>query len=415
MNDIWEAYLYEDDSYLELDDSLWVQQYYDQLLILTAIASYNREEWLWKIRWKQAMMWERDMNIHMHCNAYDASVRWWKLFFEWKIQFEDFLKRVHNILLQGSEKVIGLIPWEFRKGTIFIGGESWEVDDAIFICPPAQSIHSGVSYIGDYIQTHVSEKWWDISQLSWEIHEMIAILHPFQDGNGRVARILAITFLEYFWIKDARGFTFVSEMLDNTNWGIDYEDTFDAENSMKISDEIRAKGVDKKYSQDGTSAYIWNYDMQLEDYLERLDIEKWAKNFARILHILESKNELIRVIIELFLKAKSLGGDHILIWKFINKVFGSTEHIVNNKGEQEIKIWKEMLNEVIPQIDGKLKKSSIKNLLILISFMKTGLEKVWIKIHLAESFFDKSSELWILWVDVVSERLQKKLLQVIEN
>lgn len=410
-------FLYEvNDSRLELEEKLAIDQYYDQLLVLTAIASYNREEWLWEIRWKQAMMGEQDINIHVHCLAYETALLWWEKFFSWNITLEDFCKKIHRILMSQTKQIDSrIIPWETRKSTVFIWGKTEDVKDAQFIYPPAQAITGWLKTIEWIIRNLLNSKNIDTKFIAWYIHYLLVKLHPFQDWNWRLSRIMAITFLEHFGEKDARWFTFFSEMLEsgNKNKWITYSQIFDTPQEHDLTEKIKNGWLNKIYNTDWTNSFEWNSNMDFSDYISSLDIDWAAEVFQRILEIWEEKKELIEVVVETFLKAKSLGGDHILIWKFISKLFDTVWTLINSKDTTTIVIDKEIINSVITVVDWKLKKSSVKNLLILVNHIKKSLIKVWIKVEIHDSFFQKSLELWILSSDIVTKKIQESFREII--
>lgn len=400
---------------LELEESLGETMYYDQLLVLTAIASYNREEWLWKIRWKQAMLWENDMNIHLHCLAYETALKWWRRFLNWEISLSDLCSKVHRILLAQTQNIdTRIIPWEFRKNTVYIWWVTEDVNDAEFIYPSSSCILDWMKLIELKIIELLKNPNIDSKLIAWYIHYLIVKLHPFQDWNWRLSRIMAITFLECFWEKDARGFTFFSEMLtrDNIN-NVRYWDIFDTLEEKSLTESIKNRWLDKIYSPDSRNTFRWNADMTFDDYIDYLDIDTSASKFKDILIVVEKNKELVSVIVEAFLKAKPLSWDHILIWKFINKLFDACQIKINTWNSYTILINKEILNEVITVVDWKLKKSSVKNLLILINHLQKKLNKVWINIVVEESFFQKAREIWVLWTDIVSTQIRDRVWEII--
>lgn len=400
---------------LLLDEDLCVQQYYDQLLVLTAIASYNREESLWRIRWKQAMTWESDMNIHIHCLAYKAALKWWEQLLSWKISLESLCRKVHSILLHWSEKKnFRLIPGELRKWVVFIWWESWEVHDSQFICPPSHAIEQWFHDIETLIRDKLSWNSSDVKNIWWSIHYLVNKLHPFLDWNGRLARILSVSFIEHFWEKDVRWFTFLSEILaSNNRYGLDYSSIFNTKEEEELTSKIKNQWTQRVYFSDGMNSFEGNNDMNFQDYIQALDIESPSENFTKILNISEENKELISIIVEVFLKAKSLNWDHILIWKFINKLFDITSMIINSWEYQILTIDKEIINSVIPSSDGKLKKSSIKNLLILVNHMREKLSRVWINIHIEDSLYTKAFELWIMSDDIITQQIRSRLWEIL--
>lgn len=390
-------------------------EYYEQMLVLTAISSYNREEDKGYITGKQAMLWREDPDINKHCIAYEASLIGWQKFLYWKMTFQDFCERIHEIYMLGTTQ-FGLEPWRIRKSTVFIAGESGEVHDALFINPSPVHIEKWLQDIGEFIKKALDEKTSDIKVISGKIHYLLTVLHPFQDGNGRLARILGITFVETFGMKDSRGFTFLAELLKSKNGEkTPYQKTVWWRNEEKLTQKIRNSGIEKEYHPDGKSYFIWNKNLDFQDYIEELDLDWPSQAFVDILNLVEEYNPLLEVIINIFLKAKTLSGDHKLIWKFITRLFQSSGEILEGKESTTMYLWDDILSSVITQIDGKLKSSSVRNFLILIQVFQEDLKRVWITIQVHESFFTYAERYWILPSDIVSIRIKSKLLDIIKN
>ncbi len=388
-------------------------EYYNQMLVLTAISSYNREEGRGYITGKQAMLGRDDPDINKHCIAYEASLIWWQKFLNWKMTFQDFCERIHEIYMIWNTH-IWIEAGRIRNNTIFIWGESWEVHDSLFINPSPLHIEKWLQDIGDFIRKSLDEKDSDVKYISWKIHYLLTVLHPFQDGNGRLARILGITFVENFGMKDSRGFTFLAELLKSKNWEKTiYEKTVGWAYEEKLTQKIKKSSTSKEYTKDGKSYYLWNKDLDFQDYIEELDLEWPSEAFVNILNLVEEHKELLEVIINIFLKAKSLPGDHILIWKFITRLFQSSSEILDGKENTVLVIKDEILLSIIYQIDGKLKSTSVRNFLILIHAFQKNLHQVWIDIKIEESFFSYAEKIWVLPSDIVSKRIKEKILGLV--
>jgi len=101
------------------------------------------------------------------------------------------IKGIHNILLdsvRGKNKYRG----NFRKIQVHIG-KSHKIEEAIYVPPTCKDIPDLMSNLDKYF--HFDDKDY-LVQLAI-VHAQFEIIHPFEDGNGRVGRILMPIFL-YF-------------------------------------------------------------------------------------------------------------------------------------------------------------------------------------------------------------------------
>jgi len=402
------------DSALDLDN-FWFQEYYDQMLTLTAISSFNREEWIGNIRWKQAMIWRNDPKIYQHCLSYEAASVWWKKFLDNQMDFRSFCEKTHIAFMTWliEEKSLEWIsPWEIRTNTVFIwGSEPW-IENAAFINPCAKEVPQWLEDIWEYI-TWALRKWVDIYEIAWNIHYMILVLHPFQDWNWRLARILSITFLEAFWLKDARWFTFFSELLKSNQWDKNiYEQSLNTPEEKALTNKIKNWWLKKDYDESSLAFYEGNKNLTFQDYMDELSSASPRKYFMRIFSLLEEKNALLQTVIKIFLRAKNLKGDHKLIWKFLSRLFDAITNTFDWKGAT-ILVDKTLINSNISSIDWKLKNSSVTNLIRLIEKSSDELKRIWIEITISEEFFTQALELGILTPELQIRNIKKKMKAVI--
>jgi len=101
------------------------------------------------------------------------------------------IKGIHNILLdsvRGKDKYRG----DFRRIQVHIG-KSNKIEEAIYVPPLCKEVPDLMSNLVKYF--HFDDKDY-LVQLAI-VHAQFEIIHPFEDGNGRVGRILMPIFL-YF-------------------------------------------------------------------------------------------------------------------------------------------------------------------------------------------------------------------------
>lgn len=139
----------------------------------------------------------------------------------------NMLKQAHKILLtdvRGKNKT----PGEFRTTQNWIGSHGTNIGDARFV-PPSPFIIQ--DYLENFEQYIVYDEIDPLVQLAI-IHAQFEIIHPFNDGNGRVGRMLIPLFLfqkgmiasPMFYISEyleENRKKYVNELLyitDNKNW-----------------------------------------------------------------------------------------------------------------------------------------------------------------------------------------------------
>lgn len=103
------------------------------------------------------------------------------------------IKTLHQVLLEGTrgEKYRG----EFRKEAVWIGEEGAPIEKASYIPPEAILVPEYMKNLEEYIlgnSEHPLIK-------AGIIHYQFEAIHPFQDGNGRIGRLLIPLYL--YWKK----------------------------------------------------------------------------------------------------------------------------------------------------------------------------------------------------------------------
>ncbi len=103
----------------------------------------------------------------------------------------NLIRELHAILLdgvRGSDRR----PGEFRRCQNWIGS-SRNIEDAIYVPPPAERLAPGLSAFERFVNTPNDLPL--LVRLAM-IHYQFEALHPFEDGNGRVGRLLLSLLLD---------------------------------------------------------------------------------------------------------------------------------------------------------------------------------------------------------------------------
>lgn len=108
------------------------------------------------------------------------------------------LREIHGMLMQrvrGGKST--LTPGEFRTGQNWIGGSN--LNDARFIPPPADAMNESLGELEKYL--HAEDHVPSLIRCAL-IHCQFETIHPFNDGNGRMGRLLITFFLVWKKILD---------------------------------------------------------------------------------------------------------------------------------------------------------------------------------------------------------------------
>ena len=127
--------------------------------------------------------------IHNYRLAIDIGRRW--LEEEGAITVE-FVKEMHRVLLssvRGQDKS----PGEFRQRQVYIGPPGATIQEATYVAPPKEEVDRLMNKLLQYAQTDHA----DFSALieAALIHYQFEAIHPFEDGNGRIGRLLISMYL----------------------------------------------------------------------------------------------------------------------------------------------------------------------------------------------------------------------------
>ncbi|MGN1399222.1 MAG: Fic family protein [Erysipelotrichaceae bacterium] len=102
-----------------------------------------------------------------------------------------YIKKIHEVLLQGvrgNEKS----PGEFRRSQNWIGAFGSTLKNARYIPPTVTDMNECMSDLEKYINEDTPID--DLIKIAL-IHYQFETIHPFLDGNGRVGRVLIISYL----------------------------------------------------------------------------------------------------------------------------------------------------------------------------------------------------------------------------
>lgn len=101
------------------------------------------------------------------------------------------IREYHKILLQDSSRGSNKHPGQFREKQNWIGDKNTKKEEARFIPPEPIHIPEALENWINYLKLDTQDALLQISLL----HAQFEIIHPFDDGNGRVGRLLIPLFL----------------------------------------------------------------------------------------------------------------------------------------------------------------------------------------------------------------------------
>jgi Fic family protein len=104
------------------------------------------------------------------------------------------IREVHALLMEGVRGEHAT-PGEFRRTQNWIGAPGCTLNDATFVPPPVDEMHTALDALEKYL--HSEEEHPPLVRLAF-IHYQFEAIHPFIDGNGRIGRLLLILLLVHW-------------------------------------------------------------------------------------------------------------------------------------------------------------------------------------------------------------------------
>ena len=101
------------------------------------------------------------------------------------------IRQCHHELLQGSVRGSKKNPGKIRTTQNYIGSVHKGIEGARFIPPAPELVESALENLIEYVNSPKE----DILLQTAILHGQFEIIHPFDDGNGRVGRLLVPLFL----------------------------------------------------------------------------------------------------------------------------------------------------------------------------------------------------------------------------
>ena len=104
----------------------------------------------------------------------------------------EFVKEMHRVLLssvRGQDKN----PGEFRQRQVYIGPPGATIQEATYVAPPKEEVGQLMDKLLEYAQAGRTS--FGILIEAALIHYQLEAIHPFEDGNGRIGRLLISMYL----------------------------------------------------------------------------------------------------------------------------------------------------------------------------------------------------------------------------
>lgn len=140
------------------------------VFLYEAIEQSKYDDTIEVVNYKKAMIWAMEELKRRKLNSY-------------------FIKELHSILLKQArgEKFRG----KFRETQVFIGEKGATIEKATYIPPQPLLVTDYMENLEEYLLTHNENP----LIKSAIIHYQFEAIHPFNDGNGRIGRLLVPLYL----------------------------------------------------------------------------------------------------------------------------------------------------------------------------------------------------------------------------
>ncbi len=119
------------------------------------------------------------------------------------------IKEIHSMLMHNSRWDSSETPGQFRKKQVYIGAKGAGIENASYVPPEHFLIEDYMENWQKYLLTSPEDK---LVKTAF-MHAQFEIIHPFDDGNGRIGRMLIPLFLSFCGVLE-RPMFYMSEYLE---------------------------------------------------------------------------------------------------------------------------------------------------------------------------------------------------------
>ena len=201
------------------------------------------------------------------------------------------IRQMHRVLLdsvRGKNKT----PGEFRREQNWIGRPGCAIEEATFVPPSPLVVPEHLERWESYLRSDADDV---LVQLAL-VHAQFELIHPFNDGNGRIGRLLVPLFL------------FQKEMLSSPSFYLS---------------EYLEEHRDEYYARLGAISAASDWDGWIAFFLESVAVQA-RRNAQRVKGMLELYERMKQRIVELTRSQYSLAALDAL---FDRPIFGSSEFV----------------------------------------------------------------------------------------
>lgn len=119
------------------------------------------------------------------------------------------IKEIHGLLMHNSRWDSSETPGQFRKKQVYIAQKGMDINNASYVPPEHILIQEYMENWHDYVLTGTEDK---LVKTAF-MHAQFELIHPFDDGNGRIGRMLIPLFLSFSGVL-SRPMFYMSEYLE---------------------------------------------------------------------------------------------------------------------------------------------------------------------------------------------------------